>query len=124
MFKAYTRYFDFQGRSTRSEYWLFVLFVFIVAFVLSMLRVVGQGTALGSIGAILYGLFVLASLIPNLAVGVRRLHDTNRSGWLLLLGLIPLVGLVLIYFFVQPGTKGPNKFGPDPLGQLDAEVFA
>ena len=124
MFKAYKLYFDFQGRSSRSEYWLFVLFVVIVAVALSALQMMGQGSTLGTIAGVLYGLFMLVTIIPSLSVGVRRLHDTDKSGWLILLGLIPLIGLVLIYFYVQPGTKGPNKFGPDPLGTADAEVFA
>ena len=59
----------------------------------------------------------LAMLLPTLAVGVRRLHDTDRSGWWLLIAFIPLVGIiVLIIFFVHKGTTGPNRFGPDPLG--------
>ena len=60
------------------------------------------------------GIFLLLSLIPNISVGVRRLHDTDRSGWWLLLGIIPLVGLVLLVFFCLNGTTGENRFGPDP----------
>lgn len=66
--------------------------------------------------SLLGALFSLAVLLPNIAVGVRRLHDLDKSGWWYLLILIPLVGaLVLIYFFVQKGTDGPNRFGADPL---------
>ena len=67
-------------------------------------------------GGPLTGLFALGILIPHLAVMVRRLHDTDRSGWWLLLGLLPLLGgLVLLIFFIIGGTRGPNRFGPDPV---------
>lgn len=124
MFEAYKRYADFQGRARRSEYWLFFLFFLIVAVVLLAVQASAPQSTLGVIASVLYGLFVLGSLVPSLAVGVRRLHDTDRSGWLVLLGLIPLIGLILIYFYVQPGTKGPNKYGADPIGQVDSEVFS
>jgi uncharacterized membrane protein YhaH (DUF805 family) len=67
--------------------------------------------------SILSGLFVLANILPALAVGVRRLHDTGRSGWWLLIALIPLVGvIVLIIFYVQDSQPGVNKYGPNPKG--------
>jgi uncharacterized membrane protein YhaH (DUF805 family) len=70
-------------------------------------------------------LFGLASFIPSLSVTVRRLHDTDKSGWLILLGLIPLIGvIILLVFYILPGTKGPNKFGPDPYGKTQVEVFS
>ena len=108
------RYADFSGRSRRKEYWMFVL-GWIIGFIVLML-VEGMLGLSGSLG--LYGpltaLFALAILIPSIAVGVRRLHDTGRSGWWMLIGLIPLVGLILLIFFVTEGTKGPNAYGPDP----------
>ena len=70
-------------------------------------------------------LFYLAILIPSIAVAIRRLHDTNRSGWWLLIALIPFIGaLVLLVFYVLPGTVGPNKFGEDPKGVEAAAVAA
>jgi len=105
-FKAVvTNYVGFTGRATRSEFWYFVLTYIIISVVLSILE--------GFIGmtGILSGLFALALLLPYIAVGFRRLHDTGRSAWWLLIGLIPLVGaIVLIYFFAQPTKEGDNAF--------------
>ena len=103
------KYAVFTGRARRKEYWMFVLFYLIIAFVLAIIDAV-IGT-----GALLYGLYALALLIPNIAVAVRRLHDTGRSGWFLLIGLIPLIGaIVLIVFFVQDSQPGDNQYGPNP----------
>ena len=131
MFKVYKRYFDFEGRSSRSEYWLFVLLCVLVGLAYVAVILTQRAAdpydfnAVSMIALAAYAIFSLASLIPSLAVTVRRLHDTDRSGWLILLGLIPLIGpIILLVFYVQRGTRGPNKFGPDPLGQADAEVFA
>lgn len=118
MFAAYRRFFDFQGRAGRSEYWLFFLCVFlqaVIAMVIDRL-VFGRG---GSGPLDLYGpayiLVVVANLIPGLSVGFRRLHDTNRSAWWLLISLIPFIGsIVLLVFYCLPGTPGPNRFGPQP----------
>lgn len=104
---VWKRAFDFSGRSRRKEYWMFFLFYFIIYIALMVLDMV---LGLGFLALV----FALAALIPNIAVGIRRLHDTDRSGWWLLLGFVPIVGLVLIYFFVLEGTKGDNRFGPDP----------
>ncbi len=105
---CFSQYVGFQGRAVRSEYWFWVLFTVIVSVVLQAL-----GAVIGDIVAVVSGLFSLATLLPSLAVGARRLHDTDRSGWLLLLAFIPIVGwLILLYFFVQAGTQGPNRFGP------------
>jgi uncharacterized membrane protein YhaH (DUF805 family) len=118
------RYADFQGRSTRMEFWMFFLFVTIVMFVLQMLMGImfassmsvdpqtGVVTGAGGMGifAIIIWLFYLAILIPSIAVGVRRMHDQDKSGWFI---LIPIANLV---FYCLPGTPGPNRFGPDPLG--------
>jgi uncharacterized membrane protein YhaH (DUF805 family) len=89
-----TKYVDFNGVASRSEFWWFILFVFIVSIVLNW------------ISPLIGGLFGLAMLLPELAVGARRLHDTGKSGWLQLLLLIPLIGLiVLIVFWVQPSKS-------------------
>lgn len=100
------KYATFSGRAMRSEYWWYALFVLIVAIVLALVdRFVLGASVLGAIWS-------LATLIPSLAVAVRRLHDLDKSGWWLLLGFIPLIGaLVLLYWFCQPGTPGPNQFG-------------
>jgi uncharacterized membrane protein YhaH (DUF805 family) len=102
---CFRKYVDFNGRAVRSEYWFFALFQFLVLVALSIVdAVVGTG--------VLSTLGTLALLLPALAVGARRLHDTDKSAWWLLIGLIPLVGaIVLIVFFVQPGTPGANRFG-------------
>ncbi len=98
---CFTKYVGFEGRAGRSEYWWWVLFVVVVS------------VLLGVVGAeMLGGVFSLATLLPSLAVGARRLHDIGKSGWWQLLGFIPLIGwLVLIYWGVQPG-EGDNAHGP------------
>jgi uncharacterized membrane protein YhaH (DUF805 family) len=101
------KYATFTGRARRKEYWMFFLFNFIFASVAGMVDIaLGLGDSSG--GGLVYSLYVLAMLIPGLAVGVRRMHDTDHSGWWL---LIPLVNFV---FAVTEGTRGPNRFGPDP----------
>ncbi len=97
---CFTKYADFTGRATRSEYWWFCLFATIVNIIASM------------ISPVLSGILALALLLPSIAVMVRRLHDDNISGWLGLILLVPLIGfLVILYFMVIEGTQGPNKFG-------------
>ncbi len=98
-----------EGRARRKEYWIFVLF--------NLLAFIALGFIEATIGApgTLVGLYSLAVLIPSITVGVRRLHDTDRSGWWLLIGLLPLVGtVVLLVFFLIDGTQGENRFGPSP----------
>ncbi len=159
------RYAEFSGRSQRKEYWMFFLFTIIVSFVLGIVDAIlglkiGGTEAAGALrsgNGVLGTLFSLGTLVPSLAVGVRRLHDTDRSGWWLLLpgvviivalvlvgllggfsgdftrlgiGLIAAVvvaaisGIVLLVFFCLDGTRGPNRFGPDPKGGDLADVFA
>ena len=108
---VFRNYANFKGRAPRSEYWWFALFSFLVSGVLTAIDGSGMMSAVWS----------LVVLLPTLAVGARRLHDTDRSGWWLLIALIPLIGLlVLIWFFVTRGTAGPNRFGNDPLGASGA----
>ena len=108
---CFANYVNFGGRAARPEYWWWVLFVIAAAVILQIIGGVVLGMDSGA-GGVLSGLFYLATLLPGLAVSVRRLHDTDRSGWWLLVALIPLIGgLVLLYFMVQPGTPGPNQFG-------------
>jgi uncharacterized membrane protein YhaH (DUF805 family) len=106
------RYAQFTGRAGRAEFWWFFLANLIISAVLSLL---GRATVIFAIISLIYS---LAVLIPSIAVGVRRLHDTDKSGWWILIGLIPLVGfIVLLVFFVMEGTRGPNKYGPEPPGE-------
>lgn len=100
---VFSQYFGFSGRACRSEYWWFFLFEFIAFFVLPLISWV-----LGLI-------FFAAVFVPALAVLVRRLHDTNRTGWWVLLSIIPFGSIVLLIFAVLPGQPGQNKYGPNPL---------
>ena len=119
MFTAYKRSLDFKGRSNRTEYWLFILtyvIALVAAIVVDILLFNGleNMTSLGVTGPA-YWLVILALLIPGLSVSIRRLHDTNRSGWWILISLIPLIGgLVYFVFSLLPGTQGPNRFGGQP----------
>jgi uncharacterized membrane protein YhaH (DUF805 family) len=117
---GFNNYANFSGRAMRSEYWWWVVFVWIAGFVANIIdsalgwrvyetTVNGIQQGSGPIAAIVG----LALLIPGLAVAVRRLHDTSRSGWWLLLVIIPVIGwIVLIFFFATSGTPGANRFGP------------
>ena len=113
--EALKKYAVFSGRSRRTEFWYFVLFNIIVTLVLSVIdRLIGTVIGASNLG-ILSGIYSLAVVIPTLAVTVRRLHDIDRTGWWILLGLIPLIGaIVLLVFYLTPGTPGSNRYGPDP----------
>jgi uncharacterized membrane protein YhaH (DUF805 family) len=109
------KYAVFSGRSRRKEYWFFVLFNILISIGLTVID--GMiGTANAETGAgFLSGIYSLAVLIPSLAVLVRRLHDTDRSGWWILIGLIPVIGwIVLLVFVVQDGQPGQNQYGANP----------
>lgn len=107
--KVLSNYVGFQGRARRKEYWMFVLFSIIISIVLAVLE------SLLGIKNALSGLYSLAVLLPSLAVGVRRLHDTGRSGWWLLIGLIPIVGsIILLLFMCLDSEPGSNSYGPNP----------
>ena len=147
MFLPLKRCADFRGRSRRREYWLFALFLLIAYLVMAFtIGVSAAGVLSGGVGAsgfagatgimaLLFGLFLLAILIPALAVGVRRLHDIDRTGWwivaptalsvlsvilggtglALILSLLSVVAsITLLVFACLEGTRGPNRFGPDP----------
>ncbi|ARU28850.1 DUF805 domain-containing protein [Cellvibrio sp. PSBB006] len=104
---AYKKYADFTGRARRKEFWMFVLFYFIASIVLGIVDSI--------IGFQLLGLlFSLGSLIPSLAIGARRLHDTGRSGWWQLLYLIPLIGLIIMIVFLVQDSHPDNEYGPNP----------
>ena len=103
------KYAVFNGRARRTEYWMFALFNLIIAFVLGIVEVI-----LGSPGVI-GTLYTLAVIIPSIAVSVRRLHDTERSGWCLLISFVPLIGaIVLLVFMVQDSKPGQNQNGANP----------
>ena len=150
MLMPYRRYFDFSGRSRRMEYWMFALLSVIVSVIAVMLmfaagfplEAMGDPSAMATAsppGALfwvvvtLFGIWALASIIPSIAVTIRRLHDRDMSGWwylgIIVLGMIPIVGIIanigfLVLMFLE-GTKGPNRFGPDPKDQTGgADVFA
>lgn len=135
MLLPYRRYAEFTGRSRRREYWMFALFYVLVMVVLNALfgtnevqRGAGTfayGSRLVGAGSWVAGLFWLATIVPSLAVSVRRLHDQDRSGWMLLLGLIPFLGwFALLVLMCLEGTRGPNRFGPDPKNPAGADILA
>jgi uncharacterized membrane protein YhaH (DUF805 family) len=158
MILPYRRYATFSGRSRRREFWMFQLFNVLVGIVLfaaasafapterSSTFASGDGAfnASASFNSDLsgspvsmllmsvWGLFVLASVIPGIAVAVRRFHDQDKSGWwylvLMIFSIIPLLGLIpliaLIVFMTVSGTPGPNRYGPDPKNPYDETVFA
>ena len=107
---GFNNYVGFTGRARRSEYWYWILFVVIVSFAVGLL-----GGVNSDFSNVISGIVSLALFLPGLAMAVRRLHDTNRSGWFVLLALIPLVGfIILLVFYVQGGTPGDNRFGANP----------
>ena len=109
---GFSNYVNFSGRACRSEYWYWILFIIIADIVAAIID-----QALGI--QLVTGLFGLVTIIPNIAIAVRRLHDLDRTGWWVLLGFIPLIGwIILLIWYVTKGTDGPNRFGPDPLATL------
>ncbi len=105
------RYAEFSGRSRRKEFWFFALFNIIIAVGLGVVDTI----LAMSIGVMfLNPLYFLAVLVPTLAVSVRRLHDTGRSGWWILLGFVPVLGLVILVFMFMDSQPGDNEYGPNP----------
>ena len=109
------KYAVFSGRARRKEYWFFVLFNIIISIVLAVIDgVTGSFSPEAGMG-LLGGIYTLAVLIPGIAVSVRRLHDTERSGWWLLIALVPLIGaIVLLVFTAQDSKPGQNQYGANP----------
>ncbi|HEX8127194.1 MAG TPA: DUF805 domain-containing protein [Allosphingosinicella sp.] len=133
------RYADFSGRSRRKEYWMFALglaIVYVLFFVVLFGAMgLGANSSTGELGVagsmfagtagIAFLVFVLAIIVPSLAVQVRRFHDQDKSGWFVLLNFIPYVGgIIVLVMMCLEGTKGPNRFGPDPKEENLAEVFS
>ncbi|HGM6770167.1 TPA: DUF805 domain-containing protein [Stenotrophomonas maltophilia] len=122
---ALKRYAQFEGRANRREYWMFQLFLFLVAAAVSLLAgvlAIIMRSSPDALSAILIGMMALlglmwlATIVPLIAVNVRRLHDCNQSGWLYLLALVPMGGLVILVFALLPGTPQENPYGPVPAG--------
>ena len=113
--EALKKYAVFGGRARRKEYWYFTLFNIIVSIILGVVDgVTGSFSPEAGVG-LLGGIYSLAVLIPAIAVSIRRLHDTDRSGWWLLISFIPLIGaIVLLVFMVQDSKPDQNQFGPSP----------
>ncbi|MFA5504499.1 MAG: DUF805 domain-containing protein [Vulcanimicrobiota bacterium] len=110
-------YADFNGRARRQEYWMFFLFNLIISVVLGF----SGGMLVGMTGVETFGLlpmlYSLAVIIPGIALTVRRLHDTGKSGWFMLVSFIPLIGpLIMLYFMVVDSQPGNNEYGPNPKG--------
>lgn len=119
---AFRNYVNFQGRANRTQFWMFILFNLIAGVILF-----GIAFAVPAL-AFLITVYNLAVFLPSLAICVRRLHDTDRSGWWILLGLIPLVGgIIMLILYLLPGTPGANRFGGCGCGCCcggDAEIAA
>jgi uncharacterized membrane protein YhaH (DUF805 family) len=104
-----SQYANFNGRARRSEYWFWVLATVIVSIIAGIIDAI--------IGVqILQWIVVVATIVPNLAVGARRLHDTDKSGWLQLIGIIPLIGWIVLIVFYAMDSGPDNKYGPNPKG--------
>ena len=117
MFTALRRFGDFSGRSCRKEFWLWVLFEFIMFLVVPFVNMLLVMDGEPDDGPKLSFVIGLVCLVPNLSVAVRRLHDTGRSGWNLMVGFIPCVGgLILLIFMLLDSTPGTNQYGPNPKG--------
>ncbi|RKZ43234.1 MAG: DUF805 domain-containing protein [Gammaproteobacteria bacterium] len=121
--EALKKYAVFSGRARRKEYWYFVLFNIIISIVLLVIDgIAGTIDAETGIG-LLDSIYTLAIFIPSIAVGVRRLHDISRTGWWLLILLIPLIGfIVIIIFLLQDSTPGENEYGANPKEATDIVV--
>ncbi len=119
---VFDNYANFMGRARRSEFWYYVLANIIISIIIGIIeKMLGLGTyesnqfGFQAQGGILSNIYTLAVFLPGLAVSIRRLHDTGKSGWTILLGLIPLVGfIILLVYFATEGDSGSNEYGVDP----------
>lgn len=113
--KVLKKYAVFSGRARRKEYWYFILFNILINIILSVVDgLTGNFDPATNMG-LLSGVYTLAILIPSIAVSVRRLHDTGRKGWWILISLVPLIGaIVLLIFLVQNSKPGQNQYGENP----------
>jgi uncharacterized membrane protein YhaH (DUF805 family) len=104
---AFRSYANFDGRSTRKEYWMYILFYILIIFGLIIIDNLLDNSIIG----IVVGLFQIVFIIPSISVAVRRLHDVNKSGWFLLLSFIPLANFYLLYLLIQPSSASSNQWG-------------
>ena len=130
MFAPLRRYADFKGRARRKEYWSWFLFIVVTMLVLMYLDSAlglggtaetyadGSSAGVSMTGGALTMIFFLATIVPSIAVAVRRVHDQDKSGWFV---LVPVYNFILMFL---EGTRGPNRFGPDPKGNAEPKVFA
>lgn len=139
MLTPYRRYFDFSGRSRRTEYWMFLLLGVILQALAFMLLLSGdystrdistpgaaatETSSLPAIGLAILVIYALVSFIPGIAVQVRRFHDQNRSGWFSLIGLVPFIGgPIVVIFMCLNGSTGPNRFGSDPRSLVGSQII-
>ena len=113
--KVMRQYADFSGRARRKEYWMFALFNFIFALVAMGFDAMMGSAFIGGMYGITYLTYALATIVPGIAVAVRRMHDVGKSGWMLFIALIPLIGGIwLLFLLFTDSQKGTNKWGPDP----------
>lgn len=113
LFEIIKKYAKFEGRANRPQYWYFVLTQFLAFFILELLCVIPFVNIIAFLALLVLG---LGLIVPGIAVAVRRLHDTNKSGWWLLLCFVPFVGsIVILVFMCLEGTKGANKYGDEPV---------
>ncbi|MDX6263155.1 MAG: hypothetical protein QOH84_4843 [Kribbellaceae bacterium] len=110
------KYVVFSGRARRKEFWMFTLISVIISIVLSIIdRILGTSYGYNNSNGVLQSIYGLLVLLPSIAVSIRRLHDTGRSGWWYLINLVPCVGwIVFLVFAIQEGNAGDNEYGPDP----------
>lgn len=115
---VFRKYAEFEGRATRTQFWMFVLISTIISI------------ALGAVDSFLFqaqflaGLYGLAVIVPSIAVTARRLHDTGRSGWWQLISLVPVIGFIVLIVFLATKSDGANKYGSAPMGVAGNEVAA
>ena len=114
--EVWKQYAVFNGRARGKEFWFFFLINLIVVAILETIGMMISGSETSNLTTGLTGIYTLAVLLPIFGVTVRRLHDTDKSGWLVLLCLIPVVGnLIVLIMCAMPGTVGDNQYGPDPV---------
>ncbi len=122
---VFKNYANFTGRARRAEYWYYVLGNFLLIIPFYIIAIVGlssDSSSLSILGFAVYGLVVLATLVPTLAVSVRRLHDLNKSGWFYFIALIPLIGsIILLVWFFTDGERFANNYGSDPKNLNDIQ---
>jgi uncharacterized membrane protein YhaH (DUF805 family) len=129
--RAYVGWQDFKGRASRSEYWYWYLFLLVASLLISGIALLSlffpngifKTTVFGAV-ALLSVLFIISTIVPGIAISVRRLHDTGRSGWWILIAFFPVVGsIVLLVFFLLPSTNDLNRYGPIPFsGRIDESL--